>query len=584
MTSPDPAPAAYLGAPQRPAGWRGVATRLLDRTRAQVAALAPPGLGVGEEVSPYPELPAVRGRRGAGRRVDVRLVLAAIGGVVGTLTISASAPVWRWAAPTWRLEVPGIPHPGSSFVSAVLFVVGITLLGVSWFGLVGASERLRGTAGRRIAVVVLITAAWTVPVLLGPPLLSNDVYSYAAQGEMASRGIDPTSVGPVALGRGAFLRSVDPVWKTAPAPYGPVWIATSSTVVQAVGHDPATSVWGFRLVIVAGVVMAAFGVASIARSSGIDRPYALAVGLANPLVVLYLVGGYHNDALMMGLLCLGVAAAVKDRRILAVLLLTLATAVKLPAIAALGVVGWAWAGRGAPLRRRFVSIAKVMVPAVAMLAVLSALTGIGIGWITALRSTGKVMDTFSLMTMLGYFASDFLNWIGLSDNPEIAVAGVRLAGLAAGLAISAWLMIRSDRVGIPRAIGLGMCALVLLGPVMWPWYLPAGFALIAAAGLGRFRPSFMVVVVSASVLVWPTSVNPVEFLTRYQRVLSFSVIVLIAVSAWVAQWLAARRHFRRLAGAGAALGPTIPEVGLSGDLVRSATATDPLPVPVELGH
>ncbi|MEZ5144015.1 MAG: polyprenol phosphomannose-dependent alpha 1,6 mannosyltransferase MptB [Acidimicrobiales bacterium] len=400
------------------------------------------------------------------------------------------------------------------------------------------SHRHRGGHRRRL----------DAPVLLGPPLLSNDVYSYAAQGEMASRGIDPTSVGPVALGRGDFLRAVDPVWKTAPAPYGPVWIATSNAVVQAAGHDPAASVWLFRIVIVAGVVMAAVGVASIARSCGVDRPYALAVGIANPLVILYLIGGYHNDALMMGLLCLGVAAAMKDKRILAVVLLTLATAVKLPAIAALLVVGWVWAGKGAPFTKRVASVAKVMVPAVAVLAVLSVATGIGIGWITALRSTGKVMDTFSFMTMLGYFGSDFVNLVGLSDNPEIAVAPVRFLGLLAGLGISYWLMARADRIGIPRAVGLGMCALVLLGPVMWPWYLPAGFALIAAAGLGRFRPSYMVVVVAISALVWPTSVNPVEFLTRYQRILSFSVIVLIALAAWGAQWLAARRHHRRVAG------------------------------------
>ncbi len=238
---------------------------------------------------------------------------------------------------------------------------------------------------------------------------------------------------------------------------------------------------------------------------------------------------------------------MKDKRILAVLLLTLATAVKLPAIAALLVVGWVWAGKDAPFRKRVLSVAAVMIPALAALAVLSVATGIGAGWITALRSTGKVMDTFSLMTMLGYFGSDLLNLLGLSDNPEIAVAPVRFLGLLAGLGISYWLMTRADRIGIARAVGLGMCALVLLGPVMWPWYLPAGFALIAAAGLGRFRPSYMVVVIAVSALVWPTSVNPVEFLTRYQRILSFSVIILIALSAWGAQWLAARRHHKRVA-------------------------------------
>lgn len=535
-------------APRRADRARAHAVRFADGARARLTALAPHGLGVGEEISPHePPARVVPDDAGLLRRVDLRLGLAAIGGFAGALLISASAPVWRYSAPTWRLTVPGIPHPGSSFVSATLFVIGLVLLGGAWIGLVGASERLRGTTGRRIAIVVAVAVAWTVPILLGPPLLSNDVYSYAAQGEMASRGIDPTSVGPVALGRGDFLRAVDPVWKTAPAPYGPVWIAASSGVVQASGHDPATAVWLFRLVILAGVVMAAFGVASIARSYGVDRPYALAVGIANPLVLVYLIGGYHNDALMMGFLCLGVAAAVKDRRALAITLLTLATAIKLPAVAALLVCGWVWAGPGASFWRRVVGVIKVMVPAVAALAVLSVASGIGIGWITALRSTGKVMDTFSFMTMMGYFASDLLNGLGLSGNPEVLVAPVRMLGVLAGLAISYWLMTRAERIGIPRAIGLGMCALVLLGPVMWPWYLPAGFALIAAAGLGRFRPSYMVVVVACSALVWPTSVNPVEFLTRYQRILSFSVIVLIATAAWSAQWLAARRHHQRVA-------------------------------------
>lgn len=549
MTVPGPAPTAEgVDAPSRAPRLRAGTAWLVDAARDRVTRLAPHGLGVGEEISPHePPVKDLPDDAGLLRRVDVRLGLSAVGGFAGTLVIAASAPLWKWSTPTWRLTVPGIPHPGSSFVSAFLFVLGLVLLGLAWIGLVGASERLRGSTRRRIAVVAVIAGAWTLPILLGPPLLSNDVYSYTAQGEMASRGIDPTSVGPVALGRGDFLRAVDPTWKTAPAPYGPVWIATSSAVVQVAGHDPTTSVWVFRLVIVAGVVMAAFGVASIARSSGVDRPYALAVGIANPLVILYLIGGYHNDALMMGFLCLGVAAAMKDKRILAVVLLTLATAVKLPAIAALLVVGWVWAGKDAPFRKRILSVAAVMIPAMVALAVLSVATGIGAGWITALRSTGKVMDTFSLMTMLGYFGSDLVNGLGLSDNPEIGVAPVRFLGLLAGLGISYWLMTRAERIGIPRAIGLGMCALVLLGPVMWPWYLPAGFALIAAAGLGRFRPSYMVVVVAVSALVWPTSVNPVEFLTRYQRILSFSVIVLIAVSAWAAQWLAARRHHRRVA-------------------------------------
>ncbi|MCB1259403.1 MAG: hypothetical protein KDB33_03245 [Acidimicrobiales bacterium] len=103
-----------------------------------------------------------------------------------------------------------------------------------------------------------------------------------------------------------------------------------------------------------------------------------------------------------------------------------------------------------------------------------------------------------------------------------------------------------------------MLAMVLLGPVVWPWYLPAGFALLAASGVGRFRPSYIVVVASVTALVWPTSVAPVEWLLRFQRVLSFFVIVLIAGAAWAAQELATRRAAARAvdgAGPDGAPGP-----------------------------
>src|SRR4029077_11236358 len=131
------------------------------------------------------------------RRFDGITVLSAIAGLVGTLLIAASAPVWQYAAASWRLVVPGVPHPGSSFVNAAFFTAVLVLLGFGWVGIIGRAERMRGSVRRKWVTVIAVGVLWTVPVLLGPPLLSNDVYSYAAQGELASRGIDPTSCGPV---------------------------------------------------------------------------------------------------------------------------------------------------------------------------------------------------------------------------------------------------------------------------------------------------------------------------------------------------------------------------------------------------
>ena len=70
-----------------------------------------------------------------------RFGLSAVLGLVGSLLIVGSAPVWYNAAPSWRLTVPGVPHPGSSFQSATFFLVGLTLLVLGWVCLIGRAER-----------------------------------------------------------------------------------------------------------------------------------------------------------------------------------------------------------------------------------------------------------------------------------------------------------------------------------------------------------------------------------------------------------------------------------------------------------
>ncbi len=137
-----------------------------------------------------------------------------------------------------------------------------------------------------------------MPVLLGPPMLSHDVYSYASQGEMASRGIDPTANGPFAMKNGRWVWQVDSIWRDAPAPYGPVAVEAGKVVVELTGHDPASAIWGFR-------ALAMLGRHAGRHRRGLDRPLAaavapavaVAVGIASPLVLLHLIGGSHNDAL-----------------------------------------------------------------------------------------------------------------------------------------------------------------------------------------------------------------------------------------------------------------------------------------------
>jgi len=461
--------------------------------------------------------------------------LSAVSGLLGATIIAASAPQWRLAVPTWRLTLPGIAHPGSSTESTVWFLIGLVLVAAGWLGLVYRSGRIADPR-RAIIVVGAVIALWAIPVSLGPPLLSNDVYSYVAQGEMASRGIDPSSVGPVELGRNDFTSGADPVWRRAPAPYGPVAVLAARSAVEIGGHDQVAAINVYRVIVWIAVVMAAIGIGMIAVGNGLSAAVAIAIGIGNPIMILHVIGGVHNDALMFGFLALGLAAAQRDRKKLAVALITAATAVKLPAAIGLLYLGWCWRGSVATLKERVLSTAAVFASSIAAITVGCFLVGLGPGWITALKSTGKVNDTYSPTTKIGFSIAEVLNAIGLNVNGQQLASGVRALGLLLTAVVAFVMLMRSPRVGYIKATGVMLVVYVLLGPVIWPWYLVTGFALLAACGLGRYRPSYLVVCIAASWFVWPTSVVSMgTFGSGYQHLRGLGVVLLVAALAWGAQ-------------------------------------------------
>ncbi len=478
-----------------------------------------------------------------------RFVLAAVIGFVGSLFIVASAPVWYLAAPAWRLTVPFIPHPGSSVSSISTFIVGLVLMVLGWLVLIGRSHASPASRHGRLIAVVLVGAIWCLPIMAGPPLLSRDAYSYAAQGEMASRGIDPTANGPQVLRYGYYVRQADPLWRGAPAPYGPAAVEAEKLVVDASGHNAAGSVWGMRVVALLGMIMAGVGVALIARHYRRSPALAVALGVVNPLVLLHLLGGSHNDSLMLGFLALGFAAFLRDRKWLGVLLVALATSVKLTAAPALVFMAWNW--RDDPsltFLRRSRLAAGLLVVVAAVVAVLCAVVGVGAGWIAALKSTGQSMSTYSLPTKFGFVASDLINRVGLHPTTGLVVGASRTIGLLAAAGISFVLLIRSPRIGLVRAFAFSSLAIVMLGPVVWPWYLATGFALLAASGVGRWRPTYTVLLIAATALVWPAGISPLASVQHYQNGISPLVIAFVLGCCWVGQRVAAHRHRSRLAG------------------------------------
>ncbi|WP_377266790.1 polyprenol phosphomannose-dependent alpha 1,6 mannosyltransferase MptB [Peterkaempfera sp. SMS 1(5)a] len=347
-----------------------------------------------------------------------------------------------------------LTHPSLGVFAAYF---GLVLLIAAWWWL-GRIIRSSPTP-TRCRDLVLVLALWAAPLLLAPPLFSRDVYSYLAQGAMVRAHIDIYAYGPDQLG-GPLAAQVPPIWRDTPAPYGPVFLALAAAL------EPA-GVAGMRLAALGGVALMAALLPRLARRCGADPAAALWLGGLNPLVLLHLVAGAHNDAVMLGLLGAGLLAALAGAPVRATVLVTLAALVKAPAAPALVAVALLWqtqlGGDRHAAARAWAAVAGL---AATVTAAVTAATGTGYGWLSAL-STPVTPLSWSLTAALGHAFGDVPLW--------------RAAGLTATAATALILWRRRTRLGPIYALGLTLTALALLGPAIRPWYILWGCFLIAAA-------------------------------------------------------------------------------------------------------
>jgi alpha-1,6-mannosyltransferase len=368
------------------------------------------------------------------------------------------------------------PPGEGTFLGIMLVYAGVALLIGSWIEIVRTLRRRPGTA---MADAVRILVLWAVPILLMPPLFSRDVYSYAAQGEMVRRGVNPYLHGPSVLEPSRFLQFVDPLWRQARAPYGPAWERLSGAIVQLAHHDVLAAIVGFRLAALLGVVLMAWGIPVLARSVGRDRTTAFALAVLNPLVLLVLLGGAHNDALMLGLLVAGCALARDNRPLVGVVLCVLAAEIKIPALIGAAFIGWWWSDRAPAWRQRVPRVSAALLLAVGLLAAVGAVAGLGWRWLSGLSSPGVVVSWLDPATAIGLTLSHLSDLFGYGHHSVAFVQVCRAVGLVLAAVVSAVLIGRSDRIGPVRALGASLLLFAVLGPVVWPWYEAWGIVFLA---------------------------------------------------------------------------------------------------------
>ena len=416
-----------------------------------------------------------------------RVVLAGLGGsallALGSLGAGAP-PVYD---PVRRTPVIAVLRDGVGERVALAFVyVGLAVLGMAWLHL-GRSLH-RGEAGTDTRRLLRIAALWGAPLLVCVPLFSRDLYAYAAQAQIAHAGLDPYSVGPASL-PGPFLDEISGMWVDTPAPYGPLWLGLGRAIATVTGDRVLTTVLALRLLAVAGVLLTARYLPRLARAAGGDPRVAVWLGVANPLVLVHFVAGGHNDALMVGLVVAGLAVAIEateERRVAAgVALCAAAVLVKAPAVIAVGFLAWVWAGR---LTGRWVLVracARTGAVALATLAVITAATGLGFGWVNQLNASGAVITWLSVPTGLGMLASLPLGETNIITSENPVIVAFRLGGQVLTAAVVCRLWLLAGRGGWMRGLGLSLLAVVFLGPVVQPWYVLWGLTVLAATTLAR---------------------------------------------------------------------------------------------------
>ncbi|MEO9220851.1 MAG: polyprenol phosphomannose-dependent alpha 1,6 mannosyltransferase MptB [Mycobacteriaceae bacterium] len=442
--------------------------------------------------------------------------------------------------PLQGVRILGLPARLPSTALAIT-LTGMIMVVAAWLVI---GRFARGNAPRRMTRSQLdrTMLLWGLPLVVAPPMFSKDVYSYLAQSEIAARGLDPYAIGPAqALGVGNVLtRTVPTIWRDTPAPYGPLFLWLGRGIAHISGNSIISGIFLHRLLALLGVAFIVWALPRLARRCGVSSVAALWLGALNPLVLFHLVSGIHNEALMIGLMLAGVEVAMRGvqsagplrgQALVALLagssLIVLSATVKVPSLLALGFVGMALARRwGGGFRAVLTAMALLGAITVVVFVAIGEASGLGFGWTKTLGTANAVRSWMSMSTLAGMFTGLVGKLMGLGDHTSAILTFTRVIGalVAAYVGARMLLAVLRGRVHAMGGLGITLGAVVLLFPVVHPWYLLwAAIPLAAWASAPVFRRGAVVVSAVIAVMLMPNGGDIAPF-----------VIVQAAIAAVVA--------------------------------------------------
>jgi hypothetical protein len=148
-------------------------------------------------------------------------------------------------------------------------------------------------------------------ILAGPILLSTDVFSYIAYARMGvEHGLNPYVHGPIAISHDPIYRYVGTDWKHVATAYGPLYTLLSYPLAP-LGLKGA--LWGMKLEAQLASAATLWLTWRCARAREFDPVRAILIVGANPLYVIYGLGGAHNDMIMLAAMMAAVSLTLRGR-------------------------------------------------------------------------------------------------------------------------------------------------------------------------------------------------------------------------------------------------------------------------------
>jgi alpha-1,6-mannosyltransferase len=248
--------------------------------------------------------------------------IVAMGALSVLLCVTAAASV-SYAVPASQRDFTSwLAGPLHGLVSKTLTAEQTIIVILAMFACYLATLACASSVRARwlIAAIVLLHVLYTI----APPLISKDIFSYIAYARLGARhGTDPYLHGP-------FLFPNDPsyvfvAWRHVGSAYGPLFtVGTYPLAFLPV----SVAMWTIKVVTAA----ASLGLVALtwrcAERLGRDPVQAAVwVGL-NPVLLVYGVGGGHNDLIMLALMMGAVVLTLERREAPAAAAIVLSAAIK----------------------------------------------------------------------------------------------------------------------------------------------------------------------------------------------------------------------------------------------------------------